>query len=398
MQPAFSKYIANMSGNVIREILKLTQQPDIISFAGGMPANDSFPVESLQEISALAFDKHSRSIFQYGTSEGFMPLREFIVDWMADKGVKTETDEILITSGSQQGIDLISKTFLNPEDGVVIENPTYHAAIQSFTLYGANLTFGESDEHGFIPQSLISVADKEKSKLLYLVPNFQNPTGISLAKERRQELVDSMNKLEMILIEDDPYGDLRYSGEVINPVKSFDTNNRVVYLGSFSKNISPGLRVGFAVGPKEIIRKMVIGKQAADVHSCNLAQAIIYEFCAGGLIKPHIESLKVRYRKKRDLMLDMMKEHFPPSVTWAKPEGGLFVWAKLPAGASSAALLKIAVNKKVAFIPGHNFHAGGGGDNTLRLNFSNASESQIEEGISSLGQAMHKFLIKTAQS
>lgn len=393
MQPAFSKNIANMSGNVIREILKLTQQPDIISFAGGMPANDSFPVESLQEISALTFDKHSRSIFQYGTSEGFMPLREFIVDWMADKGVKTETDEVLITSGSQQGIDLISKTFLNPGDGVVIENPTYHAAIQSFTLYGANLTFGESDERGFIPQSLISAADKEKSKLLYLVANFQNPTGISLAKERRQELVDSMNKLEMILIEDDPYGDLRYSGEVINPVKSFDTNNRVVYLGSFSKNISPGLRVGFAVGPKEVIRKMVIGKQAADVHSCNLAQAIIYEFCAGGLIKPHIESLKVRYRKKRDLMLDMMKEHFPPSVTWAKPEGGLFIWAKLPAGASSAALLKIAVNEKVAFIPGHNFHAGGGGDNTLRLNFSNASESQIEEGISSLGQAMHKFLI-----
>jgi 2-aminoadipate transaminase len=202
-----------------------------------------------------------------------------------------------------------------------------------------------------------------------------------------------MNKLEMILIEDDPYGDLRYSGEVINPVKSFDMNNRVVYLGSFSKNISPGLRVGFAVGPKEVIRKMVIGKQAADVHSCNLAQAIIYEFCAGGLIEPHIESLKIIYRKKRDLMLEMMKEHFPPSVTWAKPEGGLFIWVKLPAGASSAALLKIAVNEKVAFIPGHNFHAGGGGDNTLRLNFSNASELQIEEGISSLGQAMHKFLI-----
>ncbi|MDW7730319.1 MAG: PLP-dependent aminotransferase family protein [Bacillota bacterium] len=392
MQPAFSKNIAKLSGNVIREILKLTQQPDIISFAGGMPPDDSFPIEALKDISSKVIDKYGSSIFQYGTSEGFMPLREFIVTWMAAKGVNTVIEEVLITSGSQQGIDLLSKVFIDSGDGVILENPTYLAAIQIFNLYGARFSPGESDDLGFIPQSLNKAIENNISKLLYLVPSFQNPTGISLARERRQELAELLSRFDIVMIEDDPYGDLRYSGEAIIPVKSFDKDRRIVYLGSFSKTISPGLRVGFAVGPKDIIRKMVIGKQASDVHSCNLAQAMIYEFCAQGLLKPHIESLIVNYRKKRDLMLKMINKYFPPSTSWTIPEGGLFIWAKLPDGASASDLFKLAIEEKVAFIPGNNFYASGGGENSLRLNFSNASEEQIEDGINRLGRALDKYL------
>jgi len=392
VQPAFSKNIAKLSGNVIREILKLTQQTDIISFAGGMPPDDSFPIEALKDISSKVIDKYGSSIFQYGTSEGFMPLREFIVTWMAAKGVNTVIEEVLITSGSQQGIDLLSKVFIDSGDGVILENPTYLAAIQIFNLYGARFSPGESDDLGFIPQSLNKAIENNISKLLYLVPSFQNPTGISLARERRQELAELLSRFDIVMIEDDPYGDLRYSGEAIIPVKSFDKDRRIVYLGSFSKTIAPGLRVGFAVGPKDIIRKMVIGKQASDVHSCNLAQAMIYEFCAQGLLKPHIESLIVNYRKKRDLMLKMINKYFPPSTSWTIPEGGLFIWAKLPDGASASDLFKLAIEEKVAFIPGNNFYASGGGENSLRLNFSNASEEQIEDGINRLGRALDKYL------
>ncbi len=393
MQPAFAQNITNMSGNVIREILKLTQQPDIISFAGGMPASDTFPVDTLKDISEKVFTKYGASILQYGTSEGFLPLREFVVNWMNTKGVKAELDEVLITSGSQQGIDLLAKTFIDQGDGVIIENPTYLAAIQIFTLYGAHFTFGEKDQSGFLPASLNTLEATNKNKLLYLVPSFQNPTGISMTKDRRQDLADQLEEHNLVLIEDDPYGDLRYSGEPLNPVKSFDHQNRIVYLGSFSKNIAPGLRLGYAIGPKEIIRKMVIGKQSADVHSCNLSQAMIYEFCAQGLLEPHIAKLINKYRRKRDLMLKVMEEQFPPPVSWTKPEGGLFIWACLPEGTSAVELLEIAIKKKVAFIPGLHFHAAGGGKNTFRLNFSNATEEQIVEGISRLGQAIEKFLI-----
>ncbi len=392
MRPAFSKNIAGMSGNMIREILKLTQQPEVISFAGGMPPVDAFPVDALREISEMVFDKYKGGIFQYGTSEGFLPLREFIVTWMAEKGVKTELDEVLITSGAQQGIDLMAKAFLNSGDGVVIEKPTYLAAIQIFSLYGAEFVYGDADEQGFVPQSLRRAAGEKNCKLLYLVSNFQNPTGITLAGERRQELADLLSELEMVLIEDDPYGDLRYSGDNIKPVKSYDRENRAVYLGSFSKIISPGLRVGFAVGPKEIVGKLVVGKQLSDVHTSNLTQAIIYEFCAQGLIKPHIESLKLHYRKKCDLMLELMSVHFPPTATWARPEGGLFIWVQLPEGTVATELFKEAIKEKVVFIPGGSFFAGGGGANTLRLNFSNATEGQIEEGIIRLGKVMNKFM------
>lgn len=384
-----------MSGNTIREILKLTQQPDFISFAGGMPSKDAFPIESLREISNEIFAKYKGEFLQYGTSEGFLPLRTFIVEWMAEKGIKTDVSEVVITSGAQQGIDLLAKAFLNPEDRVMIEQPTYLAAIQIFTLYEAQFSFLKSDQQGLIPSSIQQLARDNKHKLAYLVPNFQNPTGITLAADRREELAGVLNQSEMVLIEDDPYGDLRYYGDHIPPVKAYDKENNVVYLGSFSKIISPGLRVGFAVGHKEIISKLVVGKQATDVHTSNLSQVIIYEFCRQGLLKPHIKSLRVEYKKKRDLMLELLNQHFPPEVTWTEPDGGLFIWAHLPEGVSAAELLKEAIKEKIAFIPGDSFFAAGGGSNTMRLNFSNAATSQMEEGIGRLGKVIKKYLTST---
>lgn len=391
-QPALSQNIAGMSGNVIREILKLTQQPDVISFAGGMPSTDAFPFEALREISDTVFEKYGATLLQYGTSEGFLPLREYVIEWMSKKNVKAGLDEVIITSGSQQGIDLTAKAFLNQGDGVMVESPTYLAAIQIFKLYGARFLFGDSDHNGFVPAALGQAALGKNDKLLYLVPNFQNPTGITLAEERRKVLAGKLVEKNMVMIEDDPYGDLRYGGSDISPIKTHDRDGRVIYLGSFSKIISPGLRVGFAVGPAEIIGKLVVGKQASDVHTCNLAQAIIYEFCARGMLEPHIELLREEYRNKRDLMLYLMEKNFPDTVSWTKPDGGLFIWAELPENKVSTELFKEAIKEKVAFIPGGSFFAEGGGTNTLRLNFSNASVQQIEEGMTRLGKVMHAYL------
>lgn len=391
-QPVMSRNIAGMSGEVVREILKLTQQPDIISFAGGMPSTDALPHEALREISALVFEKYRGGVLQYGTSEGFLPLREYIIEWMNKKGVQANLEEVIVTSGSQQGIDLTAKAFLDQGDGVIMEKPTYLTAIQIFQLYGAAFSFADSDEEGLVPSSLSSIAKKSNNKLLYLVPSFQNPTGITLNEERRKELPGLMSELNLVLIEDDPYGDLVYDGNNNCPVKAFDQDGRVVYLGSFSKIISPGLRVGFTVGPATIIEKLVIGKQTSDVHTCNLAQAIIYEFCARGLLEPHLDSLIKQYRKKRDLMLELMDRYFPQAVKWNKPKGGLFIWVRLPEEKRAEDLLKEAVKEKVAFITGECFYVEGGGSNTFRLNFSNATLEQIEVGMTRLGKVMHKHL------
>ncbi|MFZ5753530.1 MAG: PLP-dependent aminotransferase family protein [Bacillota bacterium] len=391
-QQMFSRAVANATGNVIREILKLTQQPDVISFAGGLPSPDAFPGEELQEIAAQIIGKYKNEVLQYGTSEGYLPLRQFVAGWVKEKGIEAEAADVLIISGSQQGIDLLGKTFINPGDGILLENPTYLAAIQIFNVYQGKFNLVNTDEQGLIPASLRAAAEKSTNKLVYLVPTFQNPTGTTLSLARRREIAGMLEELGLVLVEDDPYGDLRYSGDPLPAIKAYDQQNRVVYLGSFSKIISPGLRVGFAIGPREILGKMVIGKQTTDVHTSNLSQMIIYEFCRQGLLTPHIASVREKYGRKRDLMLELLDKYFPEEVTWTKPEGGLFIWAELPQGVSSTELLQEAVKEKVAFIPGDCFFPAGGGENTIRLNFSNASPEEIETGISRLGKVMKKYL------
>lgn len=390
----FADRLKNMSGNVIREILKLIQQPDMISFGGGMPSADAFPMAEVKEIMAEITSTLDTSILQYSSSEGYVPLREFLCHWLKKKGINVTLDEVLIISGSQQGIDLTAKTFLNVSDKVIVENPTYLAALQIFKTYQAQFTIAQVDEEGININSLKEALEKDtdRNKLIYLVPTFQNPTGLTMSKERRQQVMELVKNYDITVVEDDPYGSLKYTDEEIPALKAFDKTGQVIYLGSFSKIISPGLRVGYVVASKEIINKLVIGKQATDVHTSNLSQVIVYEFCKRGLLEPHIDKIRVAYKEKRDLMLKYMTEYFPKEINWTIPAGGLFIWAELPAGVSSVDLLKEAIKEKVAFIPGNSFFASGGGENTMRLNFSNASHEEIKVGIEKLGRVVSKFL------
>lgn len=385
----FAKRLQNMAGNVIRELLKLTQQPDIISFAGGLPAQDSFPAEQLADI-AQDVIRNNPSILQYGTTEGYAPLREYIADWVKDIGIDARPEEVLITSGSQQGIDLISKALLDPTDKVAVESPTYLAAIQIFKTYEASFVVVHGDQSGVSVEELDEVITREKPKLVYLVPTFQNPTGITISLDKRKALGALLSKHQVVLVEDDPYGRLRYSGDILPAIKSFDRSNQIAYFGSFSKIVSPGIRVGFAIAPAPLLRKMVIGKQGTDVHTSNLSQAIVYEFCRRGLLAPHIAQINKSYGRKLEVMRECLAM-LPSDIKWTTPEGGLFIWGEFPEHINATRLLEAAVKEKVAFVPGESFFVEGGHANTARFNFSNASEESIREGFRRLAQVFSKL-------
>lgn len=386
----FAKRLQNMGGNAIRELLKVTQQPDIISFAGGNPAPDTFPAEQLGEIAREALAK-DRNILQYGTTEGYAPLKEFIAGWVKDIGIDARPSDVLILSGSQQGIDLMGKAMLNPGDKVVVESPTYLAALQIFRTYQGTFVNVPFDAEGVLLDELEEAIAVEKPTLVYLVPTFQNPTGITLNLERRKRLAEIVARYPVVTIEDDPYGRLRYQGESLPSIKSFDQNNEIVYLGSFSKLISPGLRVGFAIGSSAILQKMVIGKQSTDVHTSNLSQVLIYEFCKRGLLEPHLSESRAKYARKMAIMKEQLSL-FPEDIKWTSPEGGLFIWGELPGTMDAARLFAAALEEKVAFVPGTSFFADGGHTNTMRLNFSNASEEMIREGMSRLARVYAGFV------
>jgi len=378
-----------MAGNVIRELLKLTQQPDIISFAGGLPSQDSFPAELLAEIASDVIRKNP-NILQYGTTEGYGPLREWIADWVKGIGIIAKPEDVLITSGSQQGIDLMAKALLDPGDKVVMESPTYLAAIQILKTYEASFAVVHGDKDGIFVDELERLLVEEKPKLVYLVPTFQNPTGITLSLARRKELGHMLSKHQVIVIEDDPYGRLRFSGEPLPAIKSFDGSDQVAYFGSFSKIVSPGIRVGFAIAPSPVLRKMVIGKQGTDVHTSNLSQAIVYEFCRRGLLEPHIASINEQYGRKLAVMRECLAM-LPAEIKWTNPEGGLFLWAEFPERINSVKLFEAAVKEKVAFVPGDSFYVEGGHANTARFNFSNASEESIREGFRRLAKVFNNM-------
>jgi len=385
----YAERLKNMQGNVIREILKLTQQPDIISFAGGLPSPDSFPVEVLAEIAReVILDK--RDILQYGTTEGYLPLREFIAGWVKGIGIEATTEEVVITSGSQQGIDLIAKAMIDKGDTAVVESPTYLAAIQILKTYQANFAVAHGDHEGVSVDELEETIARENPKIAYLVPTFQNPTGITLSLERRKAVGALLAHHNTVLVEDDPYGRLSFTDEVMPAIKAYDSSQRVVYLGSFSKLVSPGLRLGFAVGEPSLLRKMVIGKQGADVHTNNLAQAMVYEFCRRGHLEPHIQSIRTQYGHKLKVMQDCLKE-LPAHIKWTSPTGGLFIWGELPQGMDAGQLLVAAIKEKVAFIPGESFFVEGGHKHTMRLNFSNATPDNIREGMRRLKVALQNY-------
>ncbi|MCC7557309.1 MAG: PLP-dependent aminotransferase family protein [Methanobacteriaceae archaeon] len=390
MNKLFADRVKNVPRSFVREILKVTENPEIISFAGGLPNPKTFPVEEI----AIATDKVLREegsqALQYSTTEGYGKLREYIANRYSSNGLKINKDDILITNGSQQCIDLTAKIFVNKGDNILLEKPTYLAAIQSFSLYEPQFHSISLMKDGVDTGKLKDILNSEQIKLFYSVTSFQNPSGISYSKEKRKEVAEIINDSETIFVEDNPYGELRFLGEDLPPIKSYLDNS--ILFGSFSKIVSPGMRLGWIVAGKEIMEKLIIAKQASDLHSNYFTQRIVYQYLIDNRIDGHITKIRQLYKRQRNKMIDAIKEFFPPEVKYTQPEGGMFLWVTLPEGTSSLELFDIALKRNVAFVPGQAFYVNGEGKNNLRLNFSNSDEEKIEEGIRRLGKAIHEML------
>ena len=390
-----------MGSSVIRELLKLTEQPDIISFGGGLPAPEVFPVKEFQEACNQVLTDHGAQALQYSTTEGYLPLREMIARHNARYSVAVNSDNIMITSGSQQALDFIGRLFINRGDYVVVESPTYLGALQAWNAYGAQYISVRADEHGMIVDEL-EAALRIGPKFIYILPNFQNPSGSTLSLERRKKLIEIADKYGVPIVEDDPYGQLRYEGEHIPSVVTLDSRYRnendgeysgnVIYLSTFSKLLAPGLRLAWVIAPPQVIRKLVMTKQAADLHTSSFNQHVAYEVAKGGFLDEHVKVIRATYKERRNVMFEMMEEMFPPEVTWTKPLGGMFLWGMLPENVDAADVLKVAIQRKVAFVPGAAFHPNGGGANTMRLNFSFSNPDNIREGITRLGVTLKEAL------
>jgi len=389
----YADRVAGMQSSAIREILKITQQPDVISFAGGMPAPDTFPVAELREAVNYILTEHGAEALQYGVSEGYAPLRTWIAERMQGKGMDCKPENIFISAGSQQVLDFTGKIFLNPGDKVMVESPVYLAAVQAFRAYQAEFVAVPADNQGMDTTALAEKVAAANPKLIYINPTFENPRGTTLPAERRAKVAQIAAAYQVPVIEDDPYGELRFEGPPLPPLKSFPGGEWVIHMGSFSKIISPGLRVGWAVADTDIIRKLTMAKQASDVHTNSLAQQAIHRYLSTNDLAAHIRRITDIYRVHRDTMLAEMETHFPAACKWRKPAGGMFIWVALPPGADATALLSKAVAEKVAFVPGAPFYAAErAAENTLRLNFSNSSPDQIRTGIRRLGMLLRQEL------
>lgn len=388
----FSSRMKGMDPSVVRETLKLTTQPDIISFAGGMPAPEVFPVEAMQAACNKVLSTAGRVALQYGTTEGYLPLREKIAARHVAQGIQCTSDDILMISGSQQGLDLAGKLFLNAGDIVLCENPTYTAALSSFRGYECQFLPVETDKDGMVLEDLAQkLANTPNIKMIYVIPTFQNPTGRTWSLERRKGLLALAQQYDLPIIEDNPYGDLRYEGEDIPTLKSMDTTGIVAYLGSFSKILTPGIRLGWVLAAPAMLAQFNTAKQGTDLQASTIMQMVANTYLEDNDIDENIRMLNALYCKRRDLMLSLIEQEFPAGTTWNHPEGGLFVWVTLPQGYDTVAIMPQVVAQKVAYIPGNTFFAFGEVHNTLRLNYSNASEERITEGMKRLGQVLREI-------
>lgn len=397
----FAQRTKSMQSSMIREILKLTQVQGLISFAGGLPAPDVFPIEEVEIACSQVLEKNGPTALQYSQTDGYGPLREYVVERTEKLGVKAVIENTVITSGSQQALDMLGKIFINPGDKIVVENPTYLGALQAWQAYGAEFVTVTSDENGLRTDEL-EAAFRCGPKFIYVLPNFQNPTGVTLTLERRKELVRLADKFGVPIVEDDPYGELRYEGEPVPSVLALDAEFRgnsgqeydgnVIYLGTFSKILAPGFRLAWVVGPKRVISKIIQGKQGSDLHTSTFNQMVAYEVARNGFIDRHVEVIRDVYGGRRNIMLESLDTNFPTEAVWTKPEGGMFLWATLPEGIDTYELLPKAIDRMVAYVPGSQFHALGGGENTMRLNFSNASPDNIRIGIQRLGETIKENL------
>ncbi|WUR11533.1 PLP-dependent aminotransferase family protein [[Empedobacter] haloabium] len=383
IQWRFSERAAQLQSSFIREILKITQQPEIISFAGGLPSPATFPVDVMKAAYDKVLSTTGKTALQYGPTDGYMPLRQWIADSLSVNGARIVPEQVLMVSGSQQALDLLGKVLIDEGSRVLVETPSYLGALQAFSVYRPEFKSVQTDEHGLVPSSLAPVA--EGARLLYALPNFQNPTGRTLSVERRLELVETCARLGLPLIEDDPYGALSYKGEPLPKMVAMNPEG-VIYMGSFSKVLTPGIRLGYVVAPLPLVRRLELAKQAADLHTAQLTQMVVHEVVKDGFLDQHIPTIRDLYGNQCQVMLDAMAEHFPASATWTKPEGGMFIWVTLPKHINAMELLDEAIKEKVAFVPGAPFYANEPETNTLRLSFVTVPPERIRQGIAILGK------------
>ncbi len=379
----FAARAEQLQASFIREILKITQRPEIISFAGGLPSPATFPVEEMK----VAFDKilstQGKVALQYGPTDGYGPLREWVADSLSLASAKILPEQVLMTSGSQQALDLLGKVLIDEGSRVLVETPSYLGALQAFSVYRPEFVSVATDDHGLVPESVATVA--QGARLLYALPNFQNPTGRTLSLARRLELVETCAKFGLPLIEDDPYGALSYKGEPLPKMLTMNPDG-VIYMGSFSKVLTPGIRLGYVVAPLPLIRRLELAKQAADLHTSQLTQMVVHEVIKEGFLTDHIPTIRTLYGNQCQVMLDAMTEFFPTSVSWTRPEGGMFIWVTLPKHINALHLLDEALAEKVAFVPGAPFYANAPEPNTFRLSFVTVPPEKIRQGIATLGK------------
>ncbi len=389
-----SDKVKDLEGSAIREMFKLMAKPGIISFAGGSPDSSLFPNKELSEIADRILKEQGPLALQYGVTEGYTPLKEWVIERLANQGVIKESDETIIVSGGQQGIDLAAKSLLNAGDGVICEEPSFIGGLNCYRSYNAELYGVEVESDGINIEKLEETLKNHPNvKILYTISTFQNPSGITMSLDKRKKVLELAEKYDIIIFEDNPYGELRFSGEPVPTIKSLDTNGRVVYFGSFSKILAPGLRIGFASGTPELIAKMTICKQVQDVHTPVLTQMIAHEFVTKYSIDEHIEKISKVYGEKCKYMIELMDKYFPDCVEHTNPEGGLFLFCTMPDGIDSKELLLKAIEKNVAFVPGATTML----DTTktyssFRLNYSMASFEQIEKGIKILAEVLNEAI------
>lgn len=389
----FAERMDHLKASEIRELLKLTERPEVISFAGGLPAPELFPIEEMKKIAVEVLEESGRQALQYSATEGFGPLREKILKRMEPVGISGTIENVLITNGSQQGLDFSGKIFINPGDVVICESPSYLGAINAFKAYSPKFVEVTTDDNGMDMEELEEVLkNTENVKMIYVIPDFQNPSGRTWSVDRRKKLVELANRFDLPVIEDNPYGELIFEGERLPSIKSFDTEGRVVFLGTFSKTFCPGLRIGWVFADKELVQKYILVKQGADLQSNSMAQREIDKFLEQYDLDAHVEKIKNVYRRRRDIMINTIKEHFPVSVKYTYPTGGLFTWVELPKQLNAREVFAKAIEVNVAFVPGGSFYPNGGNENTFRLNYSNMTEEKIEEGIIRLGKVLKEML------
>lgn len=393
--PRFATRTSKMHKSFIREILKVTQQREVISFAGGLPNPDFFPVAEVAEATAKVLKADGKMTLQYHSTEGYLPLRQFIAQHYQRRfGLEVAPEEILVTNGSQQGLDLVGKIFLDQGDPLLIERPGYPGAIHAFSMYEPDFQGVPLLDDGPDIAALQATLAKSPAKLFYGVPNFQNPSGITYSAAKRAEVAACLKTSDTVYVEDDPYGELRFEGNFLPPMRHY-LGEQGIMLGSFSKVVAPGLRLGWICASREIMDGLVTMKQASDLHSNVFAQRVVAQFLQDNDLESHLERIRAAYKKQRDLMIEMIEECFPPEIQYVKPEGGMFLWLSLPEGVSARTLLEESLRHDVLFVPGDAFYPNEkGGHNHLRLSFSNADAAKIEKGMQGMGEAAKKVLTK----